>query len=145
MQRKPRPFTTTFFHFRELVTSILQGLAITVGVLFAYQYALKQGLGETGVRTVVFLTLISANVWLTLVNRSFVHPIWTTVRYKNPLIPLVIGLTLGLTILLLFVPFLRDLFNFERINTQWVVFSTLTGAISVIWFEIVKAVKRNQA
>ncbi len=145
MQRKPRPFTSTFFHFKELATSIIQGLAITAGVLFAYQYALKQGLGETGVRTVVFLTLISANVWLTLVNRSFVHPIWTTARYKNPLIPLVISLTLGLTALLLFLPFLRDLFNFERISTQWVMFSTLTGAVSVIWFEIVKAVKRNQA
>jgi Ca2+-transporting ATPase len=39
MLQKPRPFTTTFFNWNELVTSIIQGLMITAGVLLVYQYA----------------------------------------------------------------------------------------------------------
>lgn len=145
MKRKPRPFTTTFFQFKELTISIIQGLAIAAGVLFAYQYAFWNGLEEEGIRTVVFLTMITSNVLLTLVNRSFIHAIWTTARYHNPLVPLIISLTFILTALTLFVPFLRDLFNFEWVGIKWVLFSALTGAVSVVWFEIVKAIKRNQA
>jgi Ca2+-transporting ATPase len=144
MKRKPRPFTTTFFHFKELITSIIQGLAIAAGALLAYQFSCSKGLGETGVRTVVFLTLISANVLLTLVNRSFIHALWTTARYRNPLVPLIICLTVFLTGLILFVPFLRDLFRFEWVGMRWIAFSAFIGTASVIWFEIVKAVKRKQ-
>jgi len=43
MQQKPRPMTETFLNWRELGMSILQGLMITVGVLFMYQLTLKQG------------------------------------------------------------------------------------------------------
>src|SRR5690606_38988214 len=33
MVQRPRPFTTTFFNFKELATSVLQGLVITMGSL----------------------------------------------------------------------------------------------------------------
>jgi Ca2+-transporting ATPase len=37
MKLKPRPLSDTFFNWKELTTSILQGLAITVGTLGTYQ------------------------------------------------------------------------------------------------------------
>ena len=40
MQNKPRPFATSFFNWNELTTSIIQGLAITMGSLLGYQYAI---------------------------------------------------------------------------------------------------------
>src|ERR1035437_5856889 len=61
MVQKPRPFTTSFFNWKELMTSIMQGLMITVGTLFAYQYAVRQGLNESLTRTMVFTVLIAAN------------------------------------------------------------------------------------
>src|SRR4029078_9725706 len=39
MLKMPRPFTTTFFKLKELMTSIIQGLAITAGTLIIYQIA----------------------------------------------------------------------------------------------------------
>jgi Ca2+-transporting ATPase len=43
MQQKPRKMTETFLNWRELSISIIQGLMITVGVLFAYQLAVQNG------------------------------------------------------------------------------------------------------
>src|ERR1035437_8573544 len=61
MVQKPRPFTTSFFHWKELATSIIQGLLITAGTLSAYQYAVHQGYNEAITRTMVFCALIAAN------------------------------------------------------------------------------------
>ena len=53
MLQKPRPFTTTFFNWKELSTSIIQGLVITIGSLFIYQYAVYFKFDETTTRTMV--------------------------------------------------------------------------------------------
>ncbi len=145
MRRSPRPFTNTFFQFRELVTSIIQGLVITAGTLFSYQYAVRTGHSEEVTRTMVFLTLISANIVLTLVNRSFYHSIFTTARYKNSLVPLIIGVTVLLTTLLLVTPFFRRIFQFEIISADLLGLSLLAGVVSVLWFEAAKALKRAKA
>src|SRR5690606_16848807 len=68
MEQPPRKTTDTFLTWRELSISILQGLAITAGVLAVYQYAVSSGLNEDTTRTMVFTTLIAANIFLTLVN-----------------------------------------------------------------------------
>ncbi|MFT7606934.1 MAG: Ca2+-transporting ATPase, partial [Saprospiraceae bacterium] len=43
MIQKPRPVSSTFFNWKELTTSIIQGLMITAGVLIIYQYAVMAG------------------------------------------------------------------------------------------------------
>lgn len=138
MVQKPRPFTTTFFNFRELTTSIIQGLVITMGALLVYQYAVYTAHSEAAVRTLVFIVLISANVFLTLVNRSFYYSIITTATYKNNLVPLIIFITVTLTGLLLFVPPLTRFFEFQRPGGLELVLSIGTGFLSVSWFELVK-------
>src|SRR5450432_2601468 len=71
MAQKPRPLTSTFFNWKELNTSIIQGLMISAGTLTIYQYAVHQGFDESLTRTMVFTAIISSNIFLTLVNRSF--------------------------------------------------------------------------
>jgi Ca2+-transporting ATPase len=83
MRQKPRPFSSTFFNWKELTTSIIQGLMISIGTLSVYQYATINGYNEALTRSMVFATLIAANVFLTLVNRSFYYSIFTTLRYKT--------------------------------------------------------------
>jgi len=145
MQQKPRPFSSTFFNMRELTTSILQGLVITAGTLAVYQYAVQQGSSEDTTRTMVFLTLIAANIFLTLVNRSFFYSVITTSRYKNNLVPVIILVTIALMALLLFVKPLSSIFKFERLNVLQLLISIVTGFISVTWFEVVKFLKRRRA
>jgi len=142
MLQKPRPFTNTFFNWKELTTSILQGLMITAGTLLIYQYAVYQGFSETITRTMVFTTLIAANIFLTLVNRSFFYSIFTTLRYKNNLVLLIIGITVAISGLLLFVPPLAKFFEFEALTIAQLSISMGIGFASVIWYEIIKWRKR---
>ncbi|MBK8610748.1 MAG: cation-translocating P-type ATPase [Chitinophagaceae bacterium] len=144
MLQKPRLFSSSFFNRRELTTSIIQGLAITIGTLFIYQYAVRQGSSENITRTMVFLTLITANILLTLVNRSFYYSMITTGRYKNKLVPAIIAATCLLMAMLLFIPFLRNIFQFDKLNTVQLLICMMTGLTSVIWYELVKFIKRRK-
>lgn len=143
MLAKPKPMTTTFFNWRELSLSILQGLMITAGSLFAYQYAVQNGYSEAVTRTMAFSVLIMANIFLTLVNRSFYYSIFTTLRYKNNLVPLIIGITLLIYALLLFVDPLTVFFGLDHLTPGQLGVSTAAGFVSVIWFEGYKWFKRR--
>ncbi|MCY7360670.1 MAG: cation-translocating P-type ATPase, partial [Ignavibacteria bacterium] len=143
MIQKPRLFTNTFFNTKELTTSIIQGLIITIGTLATYQYSVNQGFSESLTRTMVFTVLISANIFLTLVNRSFYYSIFTTMKYKNNLVLLIISITILITGLLLFVKPLSDFFQFESLNPVQILICVMIGFMSVIWFEFVKWRKRS--
>ncbi len=142
MFEKPRKTTGNFFSWHELATSILQGLAITAGTLFAYQYAVNNGYDEALTRSMVFTTLIAANIFLTLVNRSFFYSIFTTLKYRNKLIPLIILITVVIVALLLYVDVFTRFFKFAHLSGSQLLLCISVGFISVIWYEFVKWVKR---
>ena len=144
MLQKPRPLTTTFFNINEVLISIIQGFVITLGLLFIYQYAIEENMSENGTRTLIFLTLITSNIVLTLANRSFYYSIFKTILYKNNLVGLIIGLTIVLTALLLFIPVFSNFFLFEKISISKVGLCILVGSISVLWVEIYKIFKRRK-
>ena len=143
MLKPPRPFELTFFKWKELVTSIIQGLVITIGALFIYQYSVSQEFNEMITRTMVFTVLIASNIFLTLVNRSFYYSIFSVMKYKNNLVLMIISVTVFLTGLLIYVAPLAKFFQFEALNTHQLIFSITTGFLSVIWYEAVKWVKRK--
>ncbi len=142
MIQKPRPFTTTFFNWSELATSILQGFMITAGSLLIYQYAVLQGYTESITRSMVFTVLISSNIFLTLVNRSFYYSIFSTLKYKNNLVPLITIATVIISGLLIYVKPLAKFFQFDFLNTAQLAMSIIAGFLFVIWFECVKWYKR---
>ncbi len=142
MFKKPRPFSTTFFKYKELTTSVIQGISITIGALVMYQYTVAVGFSENTVRTMVFTVLIVANIFLTLVNRSFYYSIFTTLKYKNNLVPLIIGLTIILSLAIIYIPVLATFFEFESLTLSQLGLTIIIGAISVLWYEFVKAAKR---
>ncbi|MDR6804814.1 Ca2+-transporting ATPase [Dyadobacter sp. BE34] len=136
--QKPRPFTSTFFSLKELSVSILQGLVITAGMLLLYQYALAQSYDERLTRSMVFIALLAANVCLTLVNRSFRHSIWTTIRYKNNLVPMIIGITVVLSVLIFLIPDVTRFFSLAQVSVNQLLVSIGTGFLFTIWYELVK-------
>ncbi|WP_295673792.1 cation-translocating P-type ATPase [uncultured Mucilaginibacter sp.] len=143
MVQKPRPFSVTFFNWKELTTSIIQGLMITCGTLAVYQYAVYNGYNEQITRTIVFTTLIAANISLTLVNRSFYYSLFTTIRYKNNLVLLIISITIAITGLLLYVRPLAQFFGFSTPTLQQIGICAGAGVASVVWYELVKFIKRR--
>lgn len=142
MIQKPRKMTDVFLSSRELIISIVQGLMITAGLLFVYQWVVLKGGNEEKTRSVVFATVVFANIILSYSNRSFYYSIFETFKNKNRLL---LGITL-LVLLLLFVIFyvdpIRNFFKLTTLTYYEVGFSFLIAAISVLWFEVYKLVKR---
>ncbi len=143
MQKPPRFLGDTFLNIKELAISIIQGLAITAGVLFAYQWAVQNGGSEENTRAMVFTTLIFANILLSLVNRSFYYSVIESFKYKNILFPIVIGVTLILLFSILYIqPFAR-FFDVTALNASELGMSIAIASVSVLWFELYKFVKRK--
>lgn len=144
MLLKPRLLTKTFFSFKELGLSVVQGLVITLGTLFIYQYGVKTAANEAHTRTLVFVTLIAANIFLTLENRSNYYSIFKTLSYKNRLVPFIIALTIFICTLLIYIPSFCQFFEFDRLSLKELALSIGIGFISVIWFEIAKWLIRKK-
>ncbi|MBS0027005.1 cation-translocating P-type ATPase [Chitinophaga sp. 22321] len=143
MLQPPRPITQTFLSFREMNISILQGLIITAGVLTAYQWSISQGYNEIYTRSMVFTTLVLANIFLTLVNRSFYYSFIHSMRNRNRLMAGVIIVTLLLLAAMLYIPPVADFFRITALRLAQLLVCTGIGGVSVLWFEVWKLWKRN--
>lgn len=140
----PRNRAAGLFTARELWLSIIQGLVITAGVLTLYYFFMEARYDIEYTRTVVFNTLIVANVFLTFADRSFTQTVYHTSRYKNNLAPVVLIASSVFLALLNFLPAVRDLFRLTSISTGdfWICFAVAFA--SVIWFEGYKAMLRKE-
>lgn len=142
MKERPRNFTETFFEWKELAISIVQGLVITAGTLSIYRYAVAHRLPEATVRTMCFATLMSANIFLTLVNRSFKHSMISTLKYKNNLVTLIILLGIALTLTTIFISPVNTLFQFQPLDIAQLSICIVAGMASVVWYEMVKVISK---
>ena len=142
MHEKPRPFSTTFFNWKELATSVIQGLVITAGTLTVYQYCVRHGFNEALTRTMVFTVLVAANIFLTLINRSFYYSAITTIKYRNNMIAFIILATIAILALLLFIKPLTSFFGFAALSLSQLSICFAIGLVSVVWYEIIKWRKR---
>lgn len=143
MQKPPRKMSTSFFSFKELSLSIIQGLAITSACLGLGYYYMMNNHNESEVRTVIYATLIFSNLFLTLVNRSFYYSIFTTLRYKNNLIPLVLVVSLLVLFLSIYLEPVRNIFQFTELTIIDLFLSFGVAFAGVIWIEFYKINKRQ--
>ena len=145
MTMPPRKMTTTFLQWREISISVIQGLVIACGTMGIYQYAVISGFNENLTRTLVFTTLVVANIFLTLVNRSFYYSVITSLKNKNTLLWIALLTTTVLLACLLYVPFMRSFFRFSQPSIIQLLIAIATGFVVVIWFEGYKWIKRWKA
>ncbi len=144
MTKPPRKMTTDFFSFKELSISIVQGIVITSVCLGIGYYFMRVGNDLTLVRTVIFTTLILSNIFLTLVNRSFFYSVFTTLRYKNNLIPLIIIISLSVLLLSIYFKPVQGIFGLSPLGYFDWVLCLLFSFFGVIWVEIYKYWIRNR-
>lgn len=143
MARPPRKSGNTFLSGKQLLISIVQGLLITSSCLGLGYYFMQQEYNEATVRTIIFLTLLFSNIFLTLVNRSFYYSIFTTLKYKNYLVWLIIGITLLFIAVLLFVPSVQHIFLLVSLSPRLIVICMLSGLVGTFWLELYKLFKRR--
>lgn len=73
----------TFLSWKELKITIIQGLAITLGILFAYQWAVIGGSDEVTTQSIFLFRLVFANVVLRLVYRSVVKSMSDSLKQQK--------------------------------------------------------------
>lgn len=146
MKNPPVRYQTNFFRIDELTISIIQGLCIAAVVLMSYQLGVQQDFDEATVRTLVFTTLIFANIFLTLVNRSFFWSVlYTSYRYQNHLVPLILLISVGIWFLAIFSPGIQSLFQLSIPTIKWLLISIGLAIPGVFWLEVYKYIQRKKS
>lgn len=141
MKLPPQKKMKTLLSSGEILISSLLGLSITIGamLLFFYYLPLKP---VAEVRTIIFTTLLFANVFLTFSNRSFNRSILHTFKMQNPLY---IWLLLFVSIVIaaiLFVPRITAFFSQVMLSPGQILICLGTAFVSIVWFEIYKLMTR---
>jgi Ca2+-transporting ATPase len=132
------------FGYRTLGLSILQGMSVLIIVMAIFAFSYYRGYGEGTIRANVFTTLIFANVGLILTNLSWSRNIISTLRSPNRALWWLLASVSILLGLVLYVPFLKQLFLFERISLIDMFACFMAGFISITWFELLKTFRGRQ-
>lgn len=134
----PRDRKMGLFRGDELLISIIQGVIIAGGVLTLYYFFMNADYSIEETRTIVFTTLIAANIFLTFANRSFTENFTKTIFYKNNLAPWVIVISISFLAAIHLIPFIRDIFQLASITSGnfWICLGV--AFFSVMWFELYK-------
>jgi Ca2+-transporting ATPase len=144
MSRPPKDIDEPFFGAKKILLSCLQGVGILLVCLVIYFVSLNMGYVEKEARTFTFVALIVSNIAVILSNRSWTTSIFTILVTPNKAVKWVVGGAVVFLLLILNIPFLLDLFQFEKISFIELMICTLGGFLSIIWFEIYKLVRRNK-
>jgi P-type Ca2+ transporter type 2C len=142
MTRPPKDINEPFFGAKKILLSCTQGIGILIICLAMYFISLNAGYSEKAVRTLTFITLIVSNIAVILSNRSWTSGIFTILSTPNKAVTWIVGGASVFLILILNVPFLVNLFQFEKIGYLEFLICTLAGFFSITWFEIYKRIKK---
>jgi Ca2+-transporting ATPase len=144
MQRPPRDANAQLFAGTTLWLALLQGIGVLLVVMGAYVWA-DHRLSESEARAFAFTTLVVANLALIYANRSRTQTLLAALRTPNPILWVVTGLTLGLLILILYLPFLAGVFRFSPLPLAELGTAFTLGLLSVVWFQLLKFFRPTKA
>jgi P-type Ca2+ transporter type 2C len=142
MQRPPRHPKEPLFGRKTVGLAILQGSGILVITLAIFVIVLYRGQGELDARALTFTTLILANLGLILSESSSSRLSLSVFKSPNPTLWWTIGGGIFFLVIVLYIPFLRNLFSFSFLHSIDLVIFLGGGAICVFWFELLKLFDR---
>ena len=142
MQRPPRDARAPLFGGATLWLALLQGLGVLAMVLAAYAWA-DHRLPEGEARAFAFTTLVVANLALIFSNRSGTKAAWTPLRAPNHTLWIVVGAAFALLLLALYTPWAARVLRFSALPAHELAAACVLGLVGVLWFEVVKWVRRR--
>jgi len=144
MNRPPKAINEPFFGAKKIWLSCSQGIGILVIVFAVYFFGLRMHYSEQEVRALAFTTLIAANIAIILSNRSWTRNIFKIIATPNKTVKYVVGGAAFFLILILNVPFLLNLFQFEKISLNEALICVAAGFSSIVWFELYKVFSNRE-
>lgn len=143
MQRPPRQRQESLFGRSVLLLSLIQGIMVLLATLLVMVYAMHKGASPDTLRTLSFSTMVIGNLGLILVNRSWQHSIFSTLKNTNHAIWWVTGGAFSFLILTLSTAFLREIFHFSVITPAQFSLCIIAALSSILWFEVFKLWRRK--
>lgn len=144
MQAPPRDPQAPLFGGRTVMSALLIGLGSLVTVLAAYGLALSC-LDEERARAFAFSTLVAANIAQIFAHRSHTRSLLDGLRTPNRIVWIVAGIALAMLVLVVYQPLLASLFRFRPLSAAELGAALAGGALSVLWFELLKPAFRPRA
>ena len=145
MKRPPRKPKEPLFGRKTIRLALLQGLGSLAIVLVTFGIAVYRKQGELDARALTFTTLMLANLGLILSERSSSRLSLKVLRSPNAALWWVVGGGLVFLALVLYVPFLRQLFSFSFLHPIDLAICLAGGAISLLWFELLKQTAKTRS
>ena len=132
MERPPRTPGASLFSPAAIAHSLIQG-ALVLAVVGLFYAAMQQvQVSAAAARTAAFIALVTANIALILVNRSF-GPGWREMLgWRNQVLWRIVLATLALLAIVIAVPLLRQLLGFEVPGPRLLAVSLGVGAGALV-------------
>ncbi|MBL8787979.1 MAG: cation transporting ATPase C-terminal domain-containing protein, partial [Deltaproteobacteria bacterium] len=145
MERRPRKASEHIFTRTHLLWSLALGLVAFAGVFTTLALARADGASEASQRSLALVTLVVGNLALLLASRSDA-PLWHALRHrKNRGVPILIGATLSLVGLLVFVPPIRDALSLGPLSLSDLALTLACGVLPVFAVDALKSFRRAPA
>lgn len=144
MRRYPRPVGQRLFDQSTFSLSLLQGLVVLAIIVTLFTFVLFRGQGELEARSITFTTLIIANIGLIFTNRSNSRNFLAVLKSPNIAFWLVLLGALIFLLLVLFTPFLRNIFHITKLHINDLTLCLGAGFFGVLWFEGLKFFRKRQ-
>ena len=144
MKQPPRDPKVRFFGWNKIVFSLFNGLLLLAMVIGVYFMSIKEGHTDGEVRAIAFSALIIGNVILIVTSLSNTRSIIAVIKEKNLAVLIIIITALTVLILIISVPLLQNVFNFQFPGYQHFI-SSLVGALTILLIlEGIKKLKLRQ-
>lgn len=143
MRKPPRNLKEPLLNRKSFIFSLLQGVSVLMVVFAVFIFALYSGKGELEARTLAFATLVFANIMMIITNLSWSQSFIRILKLKNQALWWVVCAALIALMLVLYVPVLRNLFHFAFLTLDDLAITFLSGVVSLLWFEGLKALSRK--
>jgi len=144
MNRPPRGTNSKFFGGSKILMTCMQGVSILLVVLGVYFIGLHLDYSAEAVRTMSFITLIVSNILTIQTNRSWENNFFQILASPNKSVKWIVSLAVVFLGAVLFIPFLQGMFSFAPLGAKEILYSGAAGFVSILWFEIYKAVKKQK-
>ena len=131
MRRRPRDPAAPLLSNRLAIWAAMQGLAALALVALVLFAGLRSGMAETQLRAMVFTALVSANLGLILVNRSFLPSLGAALAPNNRSLGILAALVILLLALALSWEPARALFHFGRLGMGQLI-PCVAGAVLLV-------------
>lgn len=138
MNRMPRPTSEKFFGFNKIAYNAFKGLLLLCMVLIVYFSSINEGHTEGETRAITFSSLIIGNIFLILTNLSKTRNFLSVLFSKNLFVFTIIPLALIMLFLIISIPALQTVFNFEFPGYQHFIPSITASLVLLLILELLK-------